>query len=151
MAKSLFVEADYNDIRSRINNLKVDYARQWGKMDIAQMLAHASKPFEQAIGKKPFKDESNWFNRTIVKWIVLRMIKKGEMGRNSPTVPSFVVADERVFEKEKQLLLENLEAFHKKGMTENVGPHPGFGPWTNEQWGTLQYLHLDHHLKQFSA
>jgi hypothetical protein len=36
-------------------------------------------------------------------------------------------------------------------LSSDLGPHPGFGPWTNEQWGTLQYLHLDHHLKQFSA
>jgi hypothetical protein len=151
MAKSLFVEADYNDIRSRIETLKVDNTKQWGKMDIAQMLAHASTPFEQALGKTPFIDESNLFSKTIVKWVVLRMIKKGAMGRNSPTNKAFVVADERVFDKEKQRLLENVKDFREKGLSSDLGPHPGFGPWTNEQWGTLQYLHLDHHLKQFSA
>jgi hypothetical protein len=151
MAKSLFVETDYNDIRSRIETLKVDNTKQWGQMDIAQMLAHASTPFEQALGKAPFIDESNLFSKTIVKWVVLRMIKKGTMGRNSPTNKAFVVADERVFDKEKQRLLENVKDFREKGLSSDLGPHPGFGPWTNEQWGTLQYLHLDHHLKQFSA
>ncbi len=30
-------------------------------------------------------------------------------------------------------------------------PHPAFGPFTKEQWGQLQYKHLDHHLKQFGV
>ncbi|RZJ28611.1 MAG: DUF1569 domain-containing protein, partial [Flavobacterium sp.] len=28
---------------------------------------------------------------------------------------------------------------------------PFFGPMTNQEWGMLMYLHLDHHLKQFDA
>ena len=152
MPKSLFEESDYNAIRSRIENLTPENTRQWGKMDIAQMLAHASVPLEQATGKAPFKDESSFFLRTVVKWVVRGMIKKGAMGRNSPTAPSFVVTDARVFDAEKQRLLASLKEFHDKGLKgELASRHPGFGEYTTEEWGTLQHLHLDHHLTQFSA
>jgi Protein of unknown function (DUF1569) len=151
MLKSLFQEADYKVIVSRIEALTPENTRQWGKMDAAQMMAHASLPLEQGSGKIPFKDESNFFTRTVVKWIVLRMIKKNSMGKNSPTVPSFVVTDERVFNNEKQRLLDNLKAFYDKGQKGELPPHPGFGKFTTEQWGTLQHLHLHHHLTQFSA
>ena len=151
MPKSLFEESDYNAIRSRIQNLTLTNERQWGKMDIAQMLAHTNIPLEQANGKVPFKDESNFFSRTIVKWVVKRMINKGSMGKNSPTVPSFVVTDTRVFDAEKQRLLDNLKAFYDKGQQGGLPPHPGFGKFSTEEWGTLQHLHLHHHLTQFSA
>jgi hypothetical protein len=151
MAKSLFEEANYNDIRSRIENLKVDNRRQWGKMELAQMLTHCNLSLEQAMGKIPFVDESNFFLKTVIKWLVLRMIRKGKLGRNSPTSKVFVVADVQVFDKEKKRLLENIKEFQKKDLATDLRPHPSFGAWTNEQWGTLQYLHLDHHLQQFSA
>ena len=151
MAKSIFEETDYQAIRSRIENLTVNNAQQWGKMDIAQMLAHCSVPIEQGIGKAPFIDESNLFSKTVIKWVVLRMIKTGSMNRNSPTMKSFVVADSRAFDNEKQRLLVNIKDFYEKGSASEIGRHPGFGMMTNEQWGGLVHLHLDHHLKQFSA
>ena len=30
-------------------------------------------------------------------------------------------------------------------------PHPVFGSFTPEQWGQMQYKHLDHHLRQFNV
>ena len=38
--KNLYNEADKNEILNRLENLKVDAVRQWGKMNIVQMLAH---------------------------------------------------------------------------------------------------------------
>jgi Protein of unknown function (DUF1569) len=151
MSKSIFEEANYKTIRNRIESLKLDNMRQWGKMDAAQMLTHCSRTIEPSIGRVPFVDQSNFLSKTLIKWVVLRMIKKGSMGRNSPTVKSFVVADERAFETEKQQLLDNLKQFYEKGLTQNIGRHPGFGNLTNQEWGGLVYLHLDHHLQQFST
>jgi hypothetical protein len=151
MLKSIFEEANYKTIRNRIENLKRENARQWGKMDAAQMLAHCSLSLEPSIGKAPFVDESNFFLRTVVKWFVFRSIRNGTMGRNTPTVKSLVIADERAFEEEKQRRLDSLTLFYEKGLTGEIGAHPGFGHLTNQQWGNLMHVHLDHHLQQFSA
>jgi hypothetical protein len=149
--KSFLEEANFKTIRQRIENLQPTAQRQWGKMELAQMLAHCSVPIEQATNVVPFKDESNFLSKTLIRWIVLRNIKQGGFGKNLPTVPSFVVADERQFEAEKQRLLKNVDLFYQKGREDALNPHPSFGKFSSEQWGGLQYIHLDHHLKQFSA
>ena len=149
--KTVSSASGYEEIKTRIENLQPNAERLWGKMDVAQMLTHCSVAMEQAIGKTPFKDESNFLSRTLVKWFVLRNIKKGSFGQNLPTVKSFYVTDEHQFAIEKKRLLDNLTELHIKGQTSPLMPHPGFGSWTNAQWGELVYLHFDHHLKQFSA
>ena len=35
--------------------------------------------------------------------------------------------------------------------TEIWNPHPMFGKFTMEQWGKMEYKHLDHHLRQFGV
>jgi Protein of unknown function (DUF1569) len=148
--KNILNEAEYKTIRNRIENLKPDAQRQWGKMDVAQMIAHCNVPIEQATGKVPFKDESNFISRTLIKWLVFSNVKKGSFGKNAPTVKSFVISDPKDFEKEKQRILQNLEEFYAKGNQDGLNPHPGFGKFTKDNWGELMYVHLDHHLKQFS-
>jgi Protein of unknown function (DUF1569) len=149
MIQNILLEAAYKDIYKRIEGLQASNIRQWGKMDIAQMLAHCSIPIEEATGKAPAKDSSNFLSKTLIKWVVLR---KKPFGRNLPTVPSFVVTDERVFEEEKQRLLNNVKAFYEKGQKHGeFAPHPGFGKLSKEDWGFLTWKHLEHHLQQFSA
>ncbi len=149
--KTILDASSYEQIKNRLENLHADAERQWGKMDVAQMLAHCSIPIEQATGKTPFKDESTFMSKTVIKWFVMRSIKKGTFGRNLPTVKSFYVTDEHQFAVEKQRLLDNLIDFYAKGQYGHLLPHPGFGDFTSQQWGQLTHLHLDHHLSQFSA
>ena len=149
--KTVFNATEYETLKKRIENLQPNAKRLWGKMDAAQMLAHCCNPIEQAIGKTAFKDDSNFLSKTLIRWFVLRKIKQGHFGRNLPTGKSFYVTDEHQFDIEKQRLLDNLAEFYHKGQNGHLMPHPSFGKWSNEQWGQLTHLHLDHHLSQFSA
>lgn len=148
---SLFNRLDYDTIRTRIKGLTVTNKRNWGKMDIAQMLAHCSIGFEQATGKIPFKDKSNFIMRVIVKRFVIKAIQKGDLGKNQKTFPDFEVTDKRDFDIEKARLLKSLDDFYKLSYQSNIGRHPYFGNFTKDNWGILQFVHTDHHLKQFSA
>ncbi len=149
MVHNLLLETAYKDIYKRIEALQATNLRQWGKMDIAQMLAHCNIPIEQSIGKAPATDSSNFLTKTLIKWVVLR---KNPFGRNLPTVPTFVITDKRVFEEEKQKLLQNVKDFYEKAQKNGeLAQHPGFGKLSKEEWGLLTWKHLDHHLKQFSA
>lgn len=148
--KSIFDSQNLAEICSRIDKLRPDSVRLWGKMDVAQMLAHCSLPLEQATGKTKSKDESNFFTRVVIRWFVLRMVKKGRFTKNAPTTPSFVVADKVSFEREKARLLQNIRDFYQKGQQGELGAHPAFGHFDKQQWGSLTFAHLDHHLKQFS-
>ena len=149
MVQNLMLESAYNDIHKRIENLQATNVRQWGKMDIAQMVAHCNVSLEQAIGKVPPQDKSNFLSKTLIKWVVLN---KKPFGKNLPTVPSALITDERSFEIEKKRLIQNIEIFYAK--LQKIGElesHPAFGKLSKEDWGLFMWKHLDHHLNQFSA
>jgi uncharacterized protein DUF1569 len=149
--KSLFNQTEYQEIRQRVASLQDHNVRKWGKMTVAQMMAHCSIGFEKATGELPFEDKSNFLMRTLVKKIVLNAVKKGDLGKNQKTFPDYEITDERDFNKEKKRLLENLHAFFQFGFQNEPGKHPYFGKFSKENWGALQYSHTDHHLKQFGA
>ena len=71
--------------------------------------------------------------------------------QNLPTAKEFIVTNTKEFEKEKTQLISLLEEFNQKNENKALPPHPIFGSFTNEQWGKMQYKHLDHHLRQFGA
>ncbi len=150
--KNILEATVYENIRQRAEKLQPSATRQWGKMDAAQMMAHCNVPLEMANGTTPYKDESTFFSRTVIRFFVSRSVKKGAFGRNLPTVPSFVIADEKEFEAEKTRFLKNIDLFYEKGQQGKLAEkHPGFGKFTPEEWGGLMGVHLNHHLEQFSV
>jgi hypothetical protein len=74
------------------------------------------------------------------------------MRRNSLTEKSLLVTEERDFEAERHRLCESIGRFAAGGpgiCTKH--PHFFFGPLTPQEWATLMYQHLDHHLRQFGV
>jgi hypothetical protein len=74
------------------------------------------------------------------------------MRRNSPTVKDLVVVDERDLGAERARLrglIDRLATAGPKGCTKH--PHSFFGRLTPEEWATLMYKHVDHHLRQFGV
>lgn len=146
--KSIFEPAEYAAMRQRLHNLSFDAPRQWGRMDVAQMLAHLNIPLETGLGKIILPREGNFITRPLLKWYVL---SKTIFARNLPTPKYFVVADRRDFEHEKARLIANLDEAYDRSLSGPWAPHNTFGTLRPEQWGTLTWMHLDHHLRQFSA
>src|SRR6266540_3068824 len=102
--KNLFDPADRNAILERLATLSCDAARQWGKMDCGQALAHCSIALEAATGDKPRQ-------QMLIGKILARFVRKGILGdkpfsRNSPTDPTFIVAAEKDFEAERRRLAD---------------------------------------------
>jgi hypothetical protein len=149
--KSVLAATGYEEIKNRIESLTPNSERQWGKMDVAQMLAHCSNLMEHTLGKIPFKDESNFLSRTVIRWMAFKNMEKGAFAKNLPTVKGYAVTDERQFALEKKRLLDNLTDFYAQGQNGHLMPHPAFGQFTNGEWGQFMHLHLAHHLTQFSA
>lgn len=148
--KTLFDQAALEESLSRIEQLSPETQAQWGKMNVAQMLNHCSSTMEVARGQRHIK-------RLFIGYILGGMIKKhfyndAPVKKNSPTHPTFVVVDNKEFEKEKNILIDHLKAFTAGGAEAcTSSPHAFFGKLTKEQWGMGMYKHLDHHLKQFGV
>ena len=50
--KTLFETACAEEIKQRLADLKPDSQRLWGKMDVAQALAHCTAAFDFATGQE---------------------------------------------------------------------------------------------------
>jgi hypothetical protein len=146
--ESIFDPNHYAELRRRIESLQPTAERLWGTMQPAQMLAHVNVPLEAGLGTLQLKSEGNFLTRPLLRWFVL---SKKPFRRNLPTSPQFVVSDAREFEREKKRLLDNLEEALRRGLAGPWHRHNMFGNLPPEQWGTLTWKHLDHHLRQFGA
>jgi hypothetical protein len=149
--KNIFESADVNEITDRIAHLRRDSERQWGKMNVAQMLAHCSAAIGMAEGN--VTPPRILLGRLLGALAKRSLIVNGEpMRRNAMTEKSALVTDERDFLVERQRLLESIHRFRTGGpgiCTKH--PHFFFGPLTPVEWAVLMYQHLGHHLRQFGV
>ncbi|HEY3930451.1 MAG TPA: DUF1569 domain-containing protein [Candidatus Koribacter sp.] len=148
--KNLFEPSSASEIKDRIARLRPDCERQWGAMNVPQMLAHCSAWMEMAVGL-------NTPPRIFLGRIVGKIAKRSLLGekpirRNMPTDKSLLMRDEKVFIAEQQRLLALVDRFSSGGPAQcTTHPHCFFGPMTPVEWATMGYKHLDHHLQQFGA
>jgi len=148
--KNLFDSTVLNEILERLHKLSPDSQRQWGRMQVAQMLAHCKEAFKVPLSDKPMP---RMLIGSLLGWMVKsKLYNETPWKQGLPTSPDFVIKDERDFGKEKTALLELVNKFYTDGPGK-VGkyPHPFFGEFTSEQWGKMMWKHLDHHLRQFGA
>lgn len=147
---SLFDKAENQAVLARIRKLRNDTQPLWGTMDVAKMCAHCQVALRVAMGETRLKRGliGVLFGRLALK----SLMKPAPFKKNMPTAPEFRIASARAFETERDELVRLVEAFAAKGPGGLIpGPHPFFGEMTTEQWDTLQWKHLDHHLNQFGV
>ncbi len=148
--KNLFDKPAYEEIISRMNKLSANSQQQWGKMDVAQMLAHCKEAFKVPLSESPLKRS---FLGLLIGWMIKDKLHNDVPWKhNLPTAPQFIIKDSRNFEKEKNELLSLINKFHagNPAVIEKI-VHPMFGKFSGEQWGMAMYKHIDHHLMQFGA
>ena len=148
--KNLFEHDTVEEVISRIDNLQPASPRQWGKMDVAQMMAHCSRTMDMASGTvNPPRSLIGKLIGPIFKPI---FTNEKPFGKNSPTDKVLLVADEKDFAREQEQLKQKVRQFYEGGEARCTRhPHPFFGPLTPEAWSRGMYKHLDHHLRQFRA
>ena len=90
----------------------------------------------------------------IIGWMVKPFLLRNDdpMRKNTKTVRSLVVKDQRVLDVERERLsglIDRFTAAGPEGCTRH--PHSFFGRLTPQEWATLLYKNLDHHLRQFGV
>lgn len=145
--KNIFDAAVKQEIINRINTLTPQSQAQWGKMDVAQMLAHVQKPISAALGQHQVA--GSFILKLIGPLFKSTLYNETPYKQNLPTDKTYVITDAKIFENEKQSLLEKLHGFSADKIS--VEKHPVFGRLTKEQWAKATWKHLDHHLRQFGV
>jgi len=149
---NIFTKEVANGVIDRINRLKPDSERQWGKMDVTKMLAHCCVTYEMVYepGKHP---KPNPVMGLILKLFVKKIVV-GEkpFKKNNPTAPQFIIKSDRDFETEKARLIAYIKRTQELGPAEFEGKESAsFGVLNTSEWNNMFYKHLNHHLTQFGV
>lgn len=147
---SLWNVADQTALTERLNLLHHKSPRQWGKMDVAQMLRHIDIAYKNALGEIPVSGHPL---SVIVSLAPVRklLIYGLPFQKNLPTAQEYKVRTAVDFQAAKDEFLRTFQKITQQTETLQFDAHPIFGKLSKEEWGALLYKHLDHHLKQFDV
>ncbi len=146
--KNLFDPVVKQEIIDRINKLTPQSQRQWGKMDVAQMLAHLQPAIKIAYGTH--QPKGHFFFKLILPFFKSKLWDEKPYKRGLPTDDTFIMTGtEKDFEKEKAGLIDLIRQFTESAVRGDR--HPVFGKLTREQWSKAIWKHIDHHLRQFGV
>ena len=144
---------DRAEILRRLNALRPESVRQWGRMTPHQAVCHLSDSFRAVSGQKAVSDVAGPLQRTVVKWIALYaplrwppgILTRPEMDQEiSGTAPAEFAADVAELEGLVARVAAEPQLFRRIS-------HPIFGPLSDKQLLRWGYLHMDHHLRQFGV
>lgn len=138
-------------IIGRINGLNPQSKPNWGKMSVAQMLAHCCVTYDYVYNdnyKVP-----NFLVRLMLKLFVKNtVVNETPYKHDNRTAPDFIIANDRDFETEKQRLIGFIKQTQTLGGSHFEGKEShSFGKLTQTEWNNMFYKHLDHHLRQFGV
>jgi hypothetical protein len=151
--KSLQHQADADEILRRLQALRPESQRRWGRMTPQQMVCHLADGYRLYMKEKEAATEPAWaIQRKVMKWVALQVpvpwphgfktMPELEQNGGSGTPP-------REFAGDLQLLRDLTERFAKLPRDFAFPLHPFFGAMRYDEWMRLAYLHADHHLRQF--
>lgn len=148
---NIFTAKVANSQIERLQNLTSNTQPKWGKMSVAQMLAHCNVTYEltyETIHPRP-----NFLMRFILKSFVKNsVVSEKPFLHNSRTAPVFMVSDDKDFTKERNRLIEYINKTVGLGEAHFEGKeNHGFGKLSATEWNNMFYKHLDHHLTQFGV
>lgn len=150
--KSLHNRKYFDEIISRIALLTEDSPRKWGRMDVAQMLTHCDLILKVPL-KKVQLSKPNFIFRAIgiLTKKEIQIFNNG-IPHNMPSFQKLIVNFECDFVVAKNNLFKTLNEYIKAYENHCLpDDHALFGKMKENDWGFMEYKHLNHHLKQFNV
>lgn len=149
--KTFLNSQDKAEIFERLQRLRPDSARRWGRMTAHQAICHLNDSFRCKFGERASTSADNLFTRTVMKWVALKLPLPWPHGvktmpENDQEIGGTPPAE---FERDRRQLESLIERFCQPLPSTQLHPHPYFGRMTEGEWMRWGYLHCDHHLRQF--
>jgi hypothetical protein len=147
----IFSQETTDKIVARIHQLQATTTPQWGKMNVAQMLAHCNVTYEMIY------DDIHPKPNAIMRFVLKTLVKSKVVGtapypQGGRTAPQFIINDTKDFEKEKQRLIDYIITTQSLGATYfDLKESHSFGRLSTTEWNNMLYKHLEHHLTQFGV
>ena len=132
----------------RIRDATPNASRQWGTMNVHQMLDHVGNALAAALGHRAFSATPRSGPRGLLRFIALYVIPRSPRGIRSGAEPASSVVDVEAFSRNQERAIALLRDMAAPGQS-YAEAHPAFGAMTRGDWLRYAYLHTDHHLRQF--
>jgi hypothetical protein len=127
---AFFTEAKRDEFRDRVLRITSANPRQWGTMNVCQMLHHLNLACGSSLGFYALPDESYLVSRTVFRWILIDWFPEQPLGLRLPKGFKIPHNAQCEFDFEKQQLLKIVDvAWHARSASD-WRPHPMFGAMT---------------------
>jgi hypothetical protein len=148
---NIFTTEVTNQLLQRIDKLTESTQPEWGKMDVAKMLAHCNVTYELIYTDKHPKPGA--FKKALLKLFLKGTITNEKpYKKSSPTAPEFLITSDKNFSDEKKRLKDYLHQTQQDGAAKFDGREShSIGVLSAAEWSNMLYKHLDHHLMQFGV
>jgi len=147
MLKLLHDPEVYASIKRRMESLRADTQRQWGRMSVDQMLWHVSVSMREAVGDYTPQLKPSPIPKAFLRWAVINM----PWGRGAPTRPDMNAVSTYDFNAQKAECLSLIDRIVARPLSAVWPDSASMGKMTGKHWSRLTAKHLDHHLRQFGA
>jgi Protein of unknown function (DUF1569) len=132
----------------RLQSLRADNQRRWGKMSVGQMLWHVNEAMEGALGHIVVDPARAPLPRPLLKFLVLN----APWGKGAPTLKRWIPqADNYDFAAERDRCVRLLEELTSKPLVDAWPDSPMLGRMSGKDVSRLHAKHLNHHLTQFGV
>lgn len=148
---NIFSKEVSDQIIQRINSLTAATQPKWGKMNVAQMLAHCNVTYEMIY--ENIHPAPKGMLKMMLKLFVKDIVTNEKPYKPSlRTAPAFIITNEKDFNTEKKRLIDHITKTQQLGEKAFDSKESlSFGRLKVNQWNNMFYKHLDHHLRQFGA
>ena len=137
----------YASIRKRVESLRMDSQRQWGKMSIDQMLWHVNVSMREAVGEYTPQIKPLPVPKAVLRWAVINI----PWGRGAQTRSDMYAVSTHDFDAQKAECLSLIDRIVARPLSAAWPVSASMGTMTGRHWSKLTAKHLNHHLLQFGA
>ncbi len=139
----------------RMGTLQPDAARQWGRMSVGGMLCHLNDAYAGVLSLRAFglvgSQRASLAGRFLLRPFALHVPIRWPQGVPTPPEVDQLIGGTppAEFQHDRERVIQSMRQFAGTNMDSVV--HPIFGRLSQWEWMRWGWLHVDHHLRQFSA
>ena len=148
-AATMFDSKTREGFHRRIERLRPDYSRRWGRMNVDQMVCHLADQLRLTLGEIPAARRPSPLRFLPIKLLVIHVLPWPKGRIQGP--PEAFITSPGEWNRDITALRDLLELFASRADQKTWPPHPMFGRMSGSLWARLTCRHFDHHLRQFGA
>ena len=146
---TMFHQATHAEVVNRIQQLRPDAQRLWGRMTAPEMIAHLSDQMHHTLGDVTVNGIPGRLRNPLLRYLVIYWLPWPKGRVKGP--PEAFVTKPTSWEADVTTLLELVDRFVERGPGGEWPEHALFGRMTGKDWGVFCHKHFNHHLSQFGV